>query len=246
MLYSFWLPDFTGIGNQDIKISSTAAFGPLNGILLGPYWGAAVSLSVGLLHHLLYNPGSDNTFVMLTPFFLMISSFVAGSIVRKKIKNAVSIYFVLIISWYLFETGRDAYLLPWFDILAIIVFLIFYRTFKFKFKDKVTSSSIYTFVCLFLVSLVAVLSDQMTGSIVALIVLDLPAQMYNEVILIYPVERMLLAFLGALVAFIVLKLEYSIIESIPIVADDLKNAKIDSYQKYAEDVKKIMDQNNEK
>ena len=241
MFYAVWLPDFESVGIQNIKISSTAAFGPLNGILLGPYWGAAVSLSVGLLHHLLYNPESDNTFLMLTPFFLMISSLVAGFIIRKKEKIALSIYFVLMISWYLFDTGRDAYLLPWFDILAIIVFLIFHRTFK----EKIANLSIYTFLYLFLVSLVAVLSDQMTGSVVALIVLDLPAQMFNEVILIYPVERMILAFVGAFVAYILIKLEQAIIESMPTVADDMKKAKIESYQKYVEDVKKIIDKNND-
>ena len=237
MFYAVWLPDFAGIGSQNIKISSTAAFGPLNGILLGPYWGAAVSLSVGLLHHLLYHPESDNTFLMLTPLFLMISSLVAGFIIRKKEKIAFSIYFVLMISWYLFDTGRDAYLLQWFDILAITVFLIFHRTFK----DKIVSSSIYTFIFLFLVSLVAVLSDQMAGSVVALIVLDLPAQMFNEVLLIYPVERMILAFVGAFVAYMVIKLEQSIIEGIPIVVDDMKKAKMDTYKEYIQDVKKIID-----
>lgn len=241
MFYTMWLPDFDSVGIQNIKISSTAAFGPLNGILLGPYWGAAVSLGVGVLHHLLYRPGSDNTFVMLTPLFLMISSFVAGFIVRKKEKIALSIYFVLIISWYLFDTGRDAYLLPWFDILAISVFLIFRRIVK----DKFESSNIYTFAYLFLVSLVAVISDQMTGSIVALIVLDLPAHMFNEVLLIYPVERMILALMGALIAYMVIKLEQSIIESIPIVADDMKIAKMDSYQRYIQDVKKIIDKKRE-
>ena len=241
MFYTMWLPDFDSVGIQNIKISSTAAFGPLNGILLGPYWGAAVSLGVGVLHHLLYRPGSDNTFVMLTPLFLMISSFVAGFIVRKKEKIALSIYFALIISWYLFDTGRDAYLLPWFDILAISVFLIFRRIVK----DKFESSNIYTFAYLFLVSLVAVISDQMTGSIVALIVLDLSAHMFNEVLLIYPVERMILALMGALIAYMVIKLEQSIIESIPIVADDMKIAKMDSYQRYIQDVKKIIDKKRE-
>ena len=242
MFYAVWLPDFGGVGIQNIKVSSTAAFGPLNGILLGPYWGAAVSLSVGVLHHLLYRPGLDNTFVILTPLFLMISSLVAGFIVRKKEKIALSIYFVLMISWYLFDTGRDAYLLPWFDILTISVFLIFHRTVK----DKFESSNIYTFVYLFLVSLVAVLSDQMTGSIVAIIVLDLPAHIFNEVLLIYPVERMILAFVGALIAYLLIKFEQYIIESIPIVADDMKKAKMDSYQRYIQDVKKIMNEKHEK
>ena len=241
MFYAVWLPDFECVGIQNIEISSTAAFAPFNGIILGPYWGAAVSLSVGILHNLLYHPESDNTFLMLTPLFMMISSLVAGFIIRKKQKFALSIYFVLMISWYLFDTGRDAYLMPWFGILAITVFLIFHRTFK----DKSVNSSIYTFVFLFLVSLVAVLSDQMAGSVVALIVLDLPAQMFNEVLLIYPVERIILAFSGAFIAYLLIKLEQSIIESMPAVADDMKIAKMESYQKYVQDVKKIMDENRE-
>ncbi len=242
MYYAVWLPDFESIGLQNIQISSTAAFGPFNGIILGPYWGAAVSLSVGILHNLAFYSGHDNTFVMLTPLFLMLSSLIAGLIVRKKEKIALLIYSVLIISWYLFDTGRDAYLLPWFDILTVIVFVSFYRIIV----NKAISSSMYTFVSLFLISLIAVLSDHMAGGVVAVIILDLPSHIFNEILLIYPVERTILAFSGALIAYLLIKLEQYIIEGIPIVADDVKKAKMDSYQRYIQDVKKIMNEQHEK
>ena len=242
MYYAVWLPDFESIGLQNIQISSTAVFGPFNGIILGPYWGAAVSLSVGILHQLIFHPGNGNTFAMVTPFFLMLSSLIAGLIVRKKEKIALLIYSVLIISWYLFDTGRDAYLLPWFDILTVIVFVSFYRIIV----NKAISSSMYTFVYLFLISLIAVLSDHMAGGVVAVIILDLPAHLFNEILLIYPVERIILAFSGALIAYLLIKLEQTIIESMPIVANDMKKARMNTYKEYIQDVKKIMNEQHEK
>ena len=57
---------------------------------------------------------------------------------------------------------------------------------------------------------------------------------------------MILAFSGALIAYLLIKLEQYIIESIPIVANDVKKAKMDSYQRYIQDVKKIMNEQHEK
>ena len=38
--FASWLPDFENIlGIEGVRISSVAALGPLNGMLLGPYWG---------------------------------------------------------------------------------------------------------------------------------------------------------------------------------------------------------------
>ena len=243
MYYAVWLPDFkTVFGLHDITISSTAAFGPLNGIVLGPFWGGAVSLGALVSHRLLYHPNDANTFMVLTPLFVMLSSVIAGLIVTKKENIALLIYSILILSWYLFDTGRTAYLQPWFHILALIVFVISYRVVA----NKAASSTMYTGVYLFLISLIAILSDHMAGSITAIITLDLPSQMFNEYLLIYPVERIILAAGGAFVAFMLIQMEQYVIEDKHIVADEVEKTRMESLQDYLKDVKRVLDEEGEK
>ena len=244
MYFAAWLPDFGHIiGNQDITISSTAAFGPLNGIVLGPFWGAVVSFGVLLSHHLMYHPNNTNIFTMLSPLFVMLSSVIAGLIVIKKEKIALLIYSILILSWYLFDTGRTAYLQPWFHILALIVFAISYRVVV----TKAINSTMYTSVYLFLISLIAILSDHMAGSITAIIILDIPPQMFNEFLFIYPVERIILAVSGAFIAFMLIQLEQYIIEGKYIVADEVEKTKMGSLREYLQnDVKTILDEERKK
>lgn len=243
MYHAVWLPDFgTAIGSNDITISSTAVFGPLNGIVLGPFLGAIVSLGVLLSHHLFFHSQESNIFEMLTPLFVVLSSVIAGLIVTKRENIALLIYSILIISWYLFDTGRTAYLMPWFHILVLIVFVISYRVVA----DKAASSAMYTFVYLFLISLIAILSDHMAGCITAIITFDLPPQMFNDYLLIYPVERIILAAGGAFIVFMLIEFEQYIIEGVNLVTYEVDKTRMGSLQEYLKDVKKILDKEREK
>ena len=127
MYFASWFPDFQNIAGIDgTPISSVAAFGPLNGMILGPYWGVAVSFNAIMLHVIVNNHlVSGGAFVMLTPLFMALSSVVTGLIVTKKENIAILIYSILIASWYLFDVGQEAYLVPWFHILALAGFVLF-------------------------------------------------------------------------------------------------------------------------
>ena len=242
MYYAIWLPDFENIlGVEGVKISSVAAFYPLNGMILGPYLGAAVSFSSMMAYELV--AGSHNQFSMSIPFFAALSSLVAGSIITKRENLGLSIYCMLIILWYTFSTGREAYMLPWFDILVLFVFILL----KQKVMDKAETSNAFMFLFLYLVSLIAVLSEQMVGSITALIIFDLPAQIYNSVLFIYPVERVILALPAAFIMGLLILLTRHTVMSAGTVDDVAEKKKIDSMMQYIKnDIKNVMDKDSKK
>ncbi|MCK5661598.1 MAG: hypothetical protein KAH86_09570, partial [Methanosarcinales archaeon] len=99
MFYAIWLPDFENVlGMEGVKIGSVAAFYPLIGMILGPYLGAVVSFSSMMAYQLAL--GAHDPFSMVTPLFAALSSLIAGLIVTKREKLALSIYYMLIILWY--------------------------------------------------------------------------------------------------------------------------------------------------
>lgn len=221
-------------------ISSVAAFGPLNGMLLGPYIGPVVSF-FGIMAHVITNTDhlGDNVFLLATPIFVMLSSLVAGLIITKREKPALYIYSSLIVLWYFLDIGREVFYLPWFHIVVLILFIMFYK----KYQHKLMHVSIYTFVLLFMGSLVAVLSDHMAGNITALLTMDLTVQLFESSIFTYPIERMILAFGAAFIMFIIVAaLQYSIME-LNRGKDDIENVKMDNLINYAQyDVKRILEE----
>lgn len=238
--FASWLPDFHLQGMEGAIISSVAAFGPLNGMLLGPYIGPLVSF-FGIMTHVITNTDhlGDNVFLLATPVFVMLSSLVAGLIITRREKPALYIYSSLIVLWYFFDIGREVFYLPWFHIVVLVSFITFYR----KYQHKLMHVSVYTFVLLFMGSLIAVLSDHMAGNITALLTMDLPVQLFESSIFTYPVERMILAFGAAFIMFIlVAALQYSIME-LNMGDSDIENIKMDNLMNYAQyDVKRILEE----
>jgi len=239
--FASWLPDFQNvIGIEGARISSVAAFGPLNGMLLGPYWGAAVSFT-GVMAHVLieHRAVADNTFLLISPLFVMLSSIVAGLAITRKRKAALLVYSSLIVMWYLFDTGREAYYQPWFHIVILVAFVIFHN----KFQHRLMHANVYTFISLFLTSLIAILSDHMAGNITALIVFDLPASVFSSVLFIYPVERTILALAASFIMFMVVAaIQYTIMNT-DIIDEEIKRARADSLLSYVQnDVKKVLEQ----
>ncbi|MBW6470408.1 MAG: hypothetical protein K0A90_04215 [Methanosarcinaceae archaeon] len=236
--FASWLPDFENVlGIEGARISSVAAFGPLNGMLLGPYWGAAISFFGIMAHFFQREFANVNTFSMLTPIFVMISSIVAGLIVVKKEKIALIIYSSLILLWYVFDAGREAYYYPWFHITILVLFVVFHT----KYKNKTSNVGAHTLVLLFLTSLVAILSDHMAGSISALILFDLPAEIFESVVLIYPVERTILAIAAALVMFMLTAALQNILAASDEIDDTIENIKMNIMLDYVKnDVKPIL------
>ncbi|MFP4654095.1 MAG: hypothetical protein ACLFMM_00180 [Methanohalobium sp.] len=238
--FASWLPDFHLQGVEGSIISSVAAFGPLNGMILGPYIGPLVSF-FGIITHVITNTSrlGDDVFLLVTPVFVMLSSLIAGLIITRREKPALYIYSTLIVLWYFFDIGRELFYLPWFHIIVLVTFIIFYK----KYQHKLMHVSVYTFILLFMGSLIAVLSDHMAGNIAALLTLDLSAQLFESSVFMYPLERMILAFGAAFIMFIIVAvLQYSIIE-LNMGDNNIEDIKMDNLMNYAQhDVKRILEE----
>lgn len=237
--FASWLPDFENVfGMEGVRISSVVAFGPLNGMLLGPYWGAAISF-LGILAHVLTRDVSNvDTFYVLTPIFVMLSAIVAGLIFSKREKLALAIYSSLILLWYVFDAGRDAYYFPWFHITVLALFI----TFNVKYNNKIKNANAYTFIFMFLTALIAILTDQLAGSISALVIYDLPAELFGSVVFIYPIERIILAFVSTFIMFTLVAVLHNMLVESDEIDHDLEQIQKEILFDYAKnDVKPLLD-----
>ncbi len=201
--FAIWLPDIHGVlGMENVKISSTLVFGTLNGLLLGPVYGAIVSLAAISVYRIVHvDMLLNNPFYLISPLFLASASLVAGLAIAGNKKKAVILPCLLIAAWFATGVGREVFYYPWLHILSIVFFLTFTRIEnKISFFSK-NKGYLYLFAC----SLLAVSTDHLAGSLSALFIFDLGSSMYKEVIFIYPLERILIATISALIfyAFIV-------------------------------------------
>ncbi|WP_445474241.1 hypothetical protein ACT9XH_07580 [Methanococcoides methylutens] len=234
--FASWFPDFENlIGIEGARISSVVSFGALNGMILGPFWGTIVSFTGVMGHTLVRGGGSPDTFHLLTPFFVAMSSVVAGLCITRKEKAAMAVFGALILLWYITPTGRTIYYYPWFHVVTLAAFLLFYN------KLKAREGNLFKFAFLFLAALMAILADHLAGSISAAILFDLPPQMFASVITIYPIERITLAFAAASIIFLlIVALQNTLMES-DTFQDKVEEAKKDDILSYVNDVKGMLE-----
>ncbi|MBP2030099.1 hypothetical protein J2755_001033 [Methanohalophilus levihalophilus] len=225
--FASWLPDFEmGFVVEEGRISSILAFGTLNGFLLGPFIGPIVSL-IAMLSHIFINPDylGDNLFTMLSPTFVTLASVVAGLCITGRQKIAAIIYGVLILAWFATPEGIQAYQYLWFHLVVFACFIAVIKTSAYK---RITKQW-QVFIYLFLSGLLAVLADHLAGSITAAFVFNLEAELFQEFIFIYPVERTVLALGGAASAYIFFQW-----------ANVLQNEKLDKDESIV-DLKEVID-----
>ncbi|ODV50305.1 hypothetical protein C7960_0892 [Methanohalophilus euhalobius] len=201
--FAIWFPDIQGVlGMENVKISSTLIFGTLNGLLLGPVYGAIVSLAAISVHRIVHvDMLLNNPFYLISPLFIASASLVAGLAITGKKKRAIILPCLLIAIWFATGVGREVFYYPWLHVLSIVFFLTFTRIEnKISFFSK-NKGYLYLFAC----SLLAVSTDHLAGSLSALFISDFGSSMYKDVIFIYPLERILIAIISALIfyAFIV-------------------------------------------
>ncbi|WP_407282921.1 hypothetical protein V7O61_01925 [Methanolobus sp. WCC1] len=228
--FSIYMPDIMEVAGIDgVQISSTVSFGALNGMLFGPLWGSLITLSGISLYKI-----SAGTFFSMTAFSLLslifnaMTSVVSGLVVNREHKAAKVIFFGLICIWYLFDVGRTAYLYPWYHLLVLGAFVYFDRLIL---KKSITSR-LFIFVSLFFASLLGVLTDHMAGSISYHLLYDLPASAYKSVILVYPVERTILAFFPAFLVYVLIVVFKDILLSSGDIESDINDRKSRDLDEY--------------
>lgn len=242
--FSSYFPDLPNvIGLEGSRISSLVAFASLNGMLFGPLWGSIVSAS-GMFLHELGHPGyiSRDSFRMLSPFFLIMCSMVSGFVMNRQYKVAAGIFAALIATWFLFDTGRAAYLFPWFHIFILVSFLLINRM-----SLKFIGTKIYVFISLFYAAIMGVLSDHLSGSIAYTYIYDLSAEIFNSVIFVYPVERMILALIATFMGYFLFSVFKDIILSSGDIETDIAERKSKDMEDYLfNDVQNIIEEENSK
>ncbi|MDK2947949.1 MAG: hypothetical protein PWQ63_1109 [Methanolobus sp.] len=228
--FSIYMPDFMEVvGIDNVQISSTVSFSALNGMLFGPFWGALITLSGFSLYKI-----SAGTFFTMSAFSLLslvfnaMTSIVSGLVVNREHKAAKTIFFALICMWYLFPVGRTAYMYPWYHLLVLGAFVYFDRLIL---KKSVTSK-LFVFISLFFASLMGVLTDHMAGSIAYHLLYDLPASAYKSVILVYPVERTILAFFPAFLVYVLIVVFKDILLSAGDIEKDISDRKSRDLDEY--------------
>ncbi|MDG6242885.1 MAG: hypothetical protein QCH31_00625 [Methanolobus sp.] len=242
MYFSSFLPDFMDVaGLDDVRISSIVSFGTLNGMLFGPFWGSIVSVTGMLLHEAMTEGTylSKSTFSQISPLIIALSSIVAGLVVNREHKAAKRIFLGLIVIWYLLDVGRVAFYYPWFHLLVLGCFIIFEK----PILAKTATSKIYVFLALFLASLMGVLSNHMAGSIAYYLLYGLPANMYQSVIFIYPVERLILAIFPAFVVYVLIIVFKDILLSSGDIEEEIEQIRSKDLDEYIhKDVMKIIEE----
>ncbi|WP_340819280.1 hypothetical protein [Methanolobus sp. WCC4] len=239
--FSIYMPDFMGVaGLDDIRISSIVSFGALNGMLFGPFWGSLVSAIGFLLYKITSGTFfSMSTFAVGSIAFIALSSIVSGLVVNREHKAAKGIFAALIVLWYLFDIGRDAYLYPWYHLLVLGVFIYFDRSIL----ERSVTSKVYVFFSLFMAALMGVLSDHLAGSMAYHIVYDLPASTYASVMGLYPVERTILAFFPAFLVYVLVVVFKDILISSEDIEQDIEEKKSRDLDEYLHnDVMKIINE----
>ncbi len=228
--FSIYMPDFMNVaGMEGTKISSIVSFGALNGMLFGPFWGSIVSATGFLLYEI--TSGKYllmSTFSALSILFIALSSVVSGLVVNREHKAAKSIFFVLIVVWYMLDMGRTAYAYPWYHLLVLGGFIYFEKSILVK----TVTSKLYIFISLLFASLMGVLSDHLAGSITYHLLYGLPADMYQSVIFIYPVERTILAIFPAFLVYVLIVVFKDIILSSGNIEKDIEDKKSRDLDEY--------------
>lgn len=236
--FASWLPDITVIGIEGSRISSVVSFSALNGMIFGPILGPIVSFS-GVLLHGLSNPKffQKDTFHIISPLFTVFSSLIGALLISGRKKIALILYAIPLVAWYAFPTGRAVFYYPWYHVLVLTIFFIFEN----KYGRKINSSKVILFLYLYLVASIAVLADHIAGSTAALIYYDLAPAMFNEVILVYPIERSVLALFSTFIVFVLFLMFHAILQDITTFEGKAREIKEDTIEDYMQtEIKKIL------
>jgi hypothetical protein len=182
---------------------------PIIGYLLGPFFGT-ISVFIGSLLGVSLNVAA-HPLAMFTPIAPATSALVAGSLRVKKPVVVPIIYIAAMAIFLVSPIAGLSWTFLWFHVIALILSLLFLMP---LFRDRLAGGLELNdgvgygigVVSIWLLSLIAVLADQLVGSTIGAfyfltVGLDVPtlAGIYTSVMFIYPIERTLASIIAALV-----------------------------------------------
>ena len=169
---------------------------PLIGILLGPISGG-ISVLIGSVIAMFINPAGA-VFGAISFLPATIGAFSAGFTIKKKGYIPAVLILALVLVFYAHPSGLEAMLYPFMHIIAIAVALLFSTKLAVWSTDmnKIARLGLGVTVAAF----VGTLTDHITGSALAIWIFDLPAAVWESIIFIYPVERIVAVIITVAIA----------------------------------------------
>ncbi len=189
------IPAFPLVGSS-ATMSFSEVLKPFNGIFLNPYYGS-LATGIGAFVLSLINPS-----LPFGPAYFIVpavGSLQAGFLAYKKWKEGTVLLGALIVIWYFFDTGRIVWRYPFLHCMALFLIIFTGRKLPELLKSK------YIVVSLFIISFCATLTTYLTGSIFFLNMYSPPPEVFEKVIFIYPIERLIFTILSTVLCYAILK-----------------------------------------
>ncbi len=179
---------------------------PLVGIVLGPISGGLAVL-IGSIIGMFINPAGA-IFGALSFLPATIGAFSAGLTITKRGYISAAMILMALFLFFSHPSGREAMVYPFMHIMAMIIALIFstrlavWSTEMSNLKKLGLGIPIAAFV--------GTLTDHIFGSSLAIWTFDIPAGVWNSIIFVYPIERIVAVIITSAIA---LPLYYSLKKS---------------------------------
>lgn len=159
---------------------------PLVGILLGPLTGG-IAVLIGSVIGMFINP-SGAIFGALSFLPATLGAFSTGFTITKKGYISAAMIIPSLLIFYSHPAGREAMFYPFMHIIAIILALSFSTRLAIWSTDMAKMKKLG--IGIPIAAFVGTLTDHLFGSALAIWTFDLQAAVWNSIIFIYPVERM--------------------------------------------------------
>ena len=179
---------------------------PLVGIILGPISGGFAVL-IGSIIGMFINP-TGAIFGALSFLPATIGAFSAGFTITKRGYISAAMILAALSLFFSHPFGREATIYPFMHIIAAIVALVFSTQLAVWSTDMSNLKKLGLGIPI--AAFVGTLTDHLFGSSLAVWIFELPAEVWNSIIFIYPVERI---FAVIITSFIALPLYYSLRKS---------------------------------
>ena len=166
-------------------------------ILLGPVMGGLATLigsSAGQVA-----TGQGFAFPMFIP--ATIGALVTGLLVHKRIREGAALLAATIAAWYLLPVGREAWMYPYLHFVALGAIVAT----SSRLPAWMEGSPHQKWSAIALCCTAGLLCDHLVGSIIAYPIFGLTASMYEAVLFIYPVERIMLGIASATIVIPVMR-----------------------------------------
>jgi len=198
------IPIFQILGMPNRSITAAAVVAPIIGVLLGPYVGV---LSTALGGTIGFFNGSFSP-----PSFVsgVVTALCAGLLYKGKRIWCAMVYLLFLAVFSFYPYIGPAWLFPpsmWFQIVGFIILVSPLQTMATQ--NLKSDNNARFFFAFFIVSLVATLAGQISGSLTFMLISPVPADgwlvLWQGLTFLYPVERIIIGLASALISAPLLK-----------------------------------------